>query len=137
MYCCLLASRFVFFLSHVVSAPAILFCPFLFFVETKAFYSYLSLIENNVGLLGLPHLTLLGLWTFKNLSLIVILCTNSHWVGPLGPSKAPPPYFFFSFSLSLLKRAISPWLALPHCPWVNVIYSLFFMDISSFWAFGA
>ena len=119
LYCCLLASRFVFFLFHAVSAPTIWFCPFLFFVETKTFYSYLSLMENNVGLLGL--------WALENLSLIVfqlIPAGLAHWaffIFPisLGPYKAPHPFF------CLLKWAISPWLPFPHCLWVNVIYSLF------------
>ena len=119
LYCCLLGSHFVFFLFHAVSTPTIWFCPFLFFVETKTFYSYLSLMENNVGLLGL--------WALESLSLIVfqlIPAGLAHWAFfifliSLGPSKAPHPFF------CLLKWAISPWLPFPHCPWVNVIYSLF------------
>ena len=85
-------------------------------------------MENNVGLLGLPHLSLLGLWALESLSLIVsqlIPAGLAHWAfflfpTSLGPSKAPHP-----FSFCLLKWAISPWLAFPHCPWINVIYSLF------------
>ena len=38
-----------------------------------------------------------------------------HWTHP----RPPTPFF------CLLKWAISPWLAFPHCLWVNVIYSLF------------
>ena len=98
LYCCLLGSRFVFFLFHAVSTPIIWFCPFLFFVETKTFYSYLSLMENNVGLLGL--------WALESLSLIVfqlIPAGLAHWAFfifliSLGPSKAPHPFFFVFWS---------------------------------------
>ena len=131
LYCCLLASRFVFFLFHAVSAPTIWFCPFLFFVETKTFYSYLSLMENNVGLLGL--------WALESLSLIVfqLIPTGlAHWtffIFPisLGPSKAPRP-FFLSFEVGYLTMATFSTLPMGQCDLFLVL-----MGISSFWAFGA
>ena len=61
-------------------------------------------MENNVGLLGLPHLALLGPWAFEGLSFIVFLLIPTrlvHWAFfPLpyfiGPIQAPPPPFFVS-----------------------------------------
>ena len=133
LYCCLLASCFVFFLSRVVSALTIWFCPFLFFVDIGAFYLYLSLMENNVGLLGLPHLALLGPWAFEGLSFIVFLLIPTrlvHWAFfpfPyfIGPIKAPPTPFL-SLETGHLIVASSSILPMDQCVLFLVLYGYFF-----------
>ena len=89
------------------------------------------------GLVGLAPFCLvrLGLWAFQGLSFIAFHWFLSSW--SIGH------FFFLPFSLSpfkacsyFLKRVISPWLSLPHCPWANVFYSLFFIGFFFFslWA---
>ena len=55
----------------------------------------------------------------------------AYWAFFLLPSSLNP----FKAHSYFLKRVISPWLNLSHCPWANVFYSLFFIGIFfSLWA---
>ena len=84
LQCCLLPSHLALFLSHVVSAAVIWFLSLLFFIKAEASHLHPSFMENDVGLLGLPHFTLLG-WAhgpFKVFPLLPFI--DSCWVGLLG-----------------------------------------------------
>ena len=91
-------------------------------------------MENDVGLLGLPHFAFLS-WVHGPYKVFpLLLSIKSCRVGLLG--LFPLSFFLGSIQDPFLffVEGILPWLTLPHYPWTNVFYSLFFMDILFLWA---
>lgn len=91
-------------------------------------------MENDVGLLGLPHFAFLS-WVHGPYKVFpLLLSINSCRVGLLG--LFPLSFFLGSIQDPFLffVEGILPWLTLPHYPWTNGFYSLFFMDILFLWA---
>ena len=90
-------------------------------------------MDNNVGLLGLPHLALLGPWAFEGLSFIVfllILIGLVHWAFfPLpyfiGPIQPPSP-LFLSLEVAHLIVVGSSILPMDQCVLFLVLYGYFF-----------
>ena len=123
---CLIHFSHAFYLYYLVLS-------LFFFVKTEIFHLYSSFIENDMDLLGLPHLVSRG--SFEALPFLLSISSYriGYWAFCFFPSSLGP----FKDHSNSLKRAIPPWLTLSHCPilwWVNVSFSLFFIGILSLWA---
>ena len=134
LQCCLLSSRLAFCLSHTISAAVIWILSLLFFVKAEASHLHPSFMENDVGLLGLPHFASLG-WAygpFKAFPLLLFI--DSYQVGLLGiffPSFLIEPIqdLFLFLEEGHLTMTESFTLPMGQCFLFLVLYRFFFLSL--------